>query len=406
MLTTNGASSTDNYFETATVSINGTDYLVSKATTAASLTTTTTGSPIAGTTVTLTGKDEFGNTVSKTTTTGSSGQYSFTGLNPSNAAGYTVTETPPAGYSHLGQTSTTAGAVTNTPPGEPSVVSRIIVNPGQASSENFFEVLLPGSRVVGSELWLVGGNTNDWVEVTPVGARNTGSTGVLVDAELNGVWIYQRYNRSFTAIRFFGYGGNELVQLAATLTVNAYVTAGNGSDYVLLGKGNNVVTLGNGSDDVLAGSGNNVVTLGNGNDYVLLGNGNNVVTLGNGNDYVQVGNGDNVVVTGNGDDGITAGSGDNLIAAGLGQHTVSVGGGSNILIDGSVTLNESGDSLSQVLASWILHGDTAADLANIRSRLAVTDNDRYANVLLSGAASTGSGQPMPATIRTVGRAIS
>ena len=74
---------------------------------------------IAGTTVTLTGTDDFGNAVSKTTTTNGSGHYSFTGLNPSNAAGYTVTETPPASDSHVGQTSTTTGAVTNTPPALP-----------------------------------------------------------------------------------------------------------------------------------------------------------------------------------------------------------------------------------------------------------------------------------------------
>ena len=97
-----------------TVSINGTDYLVSNTTPPGSLTTSTTGVPIAGTTVTLTGTDEFGNAVSETTTTNSSGHYSFTGLNPSNGSGYTVTETPPASDSHLGQTSTTTGAVTNT----------------------------------------------------------------------------------------------------------------------------------------------------------------------------------------------------------------------------------------------------------------------------------------------------
>ena len=64
MLTTDGASSTDNFFETATVSINGTDYLVSNTTPASSLTTSTTGVAIAGTTVTLTGTDAFGNAVS------------------------------------------------------------------------------------------------------------------------------------------------------------------------------------------------------------------------------------------------------------------------------------------------------------------------------------------------------
>ncbi len=50
-----------------------------------------------GVTVTLTGTDDLGNPVSLTTTTktinGQTGSYEFTGLNPSNAAGYTITQT-------------------------------------------------------------------------------------------------------------------------------------------------------------------------------------------------------------------------------------------------------------------------------------------------------------------------
>ena len=38
--------------------------------------------------------------------------------------------------------------------------------------------------------------------------------------------------------------------------------------------------------------------------------------------------------------------------AGLGQHTVQVGNGSNILIDGSVQLTQTGDTLGKVLADW------------------------------------------------------
>jgi Ca2+-binding RTX toxin-like protein len=100
---------------------------------------------------------------------------------------------------------------------------------------------------------------------------------------------------------------------------------------------------------------------------------------------VQVGKGNNVVVTGNGNDNIQAGNGDNLIAAGLGHHTVQVGNGSNILIDGSVQLTQSGDSLRQVLNDWIASGEAAANVASIRSRLAVTYNTHYANVLQAGS---------------------
>jgi hypothetical protein len=53
--------------------------------------------PVAGATVALTGTDYLGNAVSKTTTTNSSGQFSFTGLLPSNASGYAVKVTPLVG---------------------------------------------------------------------------------------------------------------------------------------------------------------------------------------------------------------------------------------------------------------------------------------------------------------------
>jgi Ca2+-binding RTX toxin-like protein len=99
---------------------------------------------------------------------------------------------------------------------------------------------------------------------------------------------------------------------------------------------------------------------------------------------VQLGNGNNVVVTGNGNN-INAGNGDNLIAAGLGQHAIQVGNGSNILIDGSVTLVQSGDSLQHVLNDWVTHGASVANVASIRSRLAVTSNSNHANTLSAGS---------------------
>ncbi len=49
---------------------------------------------------------------------------------------------------------------------------------------------------------------------------------------------------------------------------------------------------------------------------------------------------------------IIAGKGNNLIAAGLGQDKVQRGNGTNILIDGSVKLASSTDSLRQMASIW------------------------------------------------------
>ena len=55
---------------------------------------------IAGVTVTLSGTDAYGNAVSRTTTTDASGNYTFNDLAPSDAAGYTLTQTQPAGFAN------------------------------------------------------------------------------------------------------------------------------------------------------------------------------------------------------------------------------------------------------------------------------------------------------------------
>src|SRR5439155_25639455 len=59
-----------------------------------------------------------------------------------------------------------------------------------ASAQTTFTIsqtAAPGVTLVGTEVYVVGGaTTNDQVQVTPVGASTTGSTGVKVQATLNG----------------------------------------------------------------------------------------------------------------------------------------------------------------------------------------------------------------------------
>ena len=223
-----------------------------------------------------------------------------------------------------------------------------------------------GVSVIGTTLYIVGGSTSsDFASVSPAGSSNTGSTGLAVNSTINGVPSSKTFTQPFTAIIIAGFAGNDIFQLASTLTLPTTVTASNGNDFVKLGGGNNTVILGNGIDAVSAGNGNNTVTVGNGIDIVQLGGGSNVVVEGNGIDYVSAGNGNN------------------LIVGGLGLHAIQVGNGTNILIDGSATVNNSGDSFRQILNAWTAN-PTASNQSAIRSRFTVNYNTKYPNYLSAG----------------------
>ena len=73
------------------------------------------GEALSGVTLTLTGNDDQGSAVSLTTTTATDGTYTFTGLRPSSAAGYILTETQPANVDDFpGTTGTLVGTIAST----------------------------------------------------------------------------------------------------------------------------------------------------------------------------------------------------------------------------------------------------------------------------------------------------
>ncbi|MEL6860019.1 MAG: SdrD B-like domain-containing protein, partial [Pseudomonadota bacterium] len=72
------------------------------------------GEGIGSVTLTLTGTDLYGNAISTTVQTQADGSYTFSNLPPSNAAGYTITQTQPSGYFDYQETAgTAAGTVDN-----------------------------------------------------------------------------------------------------------------------------------------------------------------------------------------------------------------------------------------------------------------------------------------------------
>jgi len=96
---------------------------------------------IGGVTVTLTGANDLGNAISLSATTAADGSYSFAGLRPSSAAGYTVTEHQPSNYVDGKDAAGSSGgsvAVND-------VISGIVVGAGGSSANNNFGELLPVS---------------------------------------------------------------------------------------------------------------------------------------------------------------------------------------------------------------------------------------------------------------------
>ncbi len=200
-------------------------------------------------------------------------------------------------------------------------------------------VLSPGVYAVGSTLYVVGANSNDYALIRPSGSTLDGSTGLAVVATLNSVSIAKAFSQTFTVIDIFGYGGNDNFQLSSTLTLPTTVVEGNGNNYLLLAGGNDSVTLGSGSNQVFGGNGNKTITAQDAacrTDSIQLGNGNKTVTLGAGNDHVVLGSGNNTVTAGNGKDSVTAtGNGNNTITLGNGSDYINTGNGTDVISLGS-----------------------------------------------------------------------
>ena len=257
-----------------------------------------------------------------------------------------------------------------------------------------------GATLVGNALYLVGANTNDQVNIQHLGTSHTGSTGIVVQGQLNGVNLNSPpppptppgpppapgliYSPAPTTIYIVLFNGNDNINMEPTLAIPAAVTDGNGNDNIQLGQGNNVVVVGSGNDNIQLGEGNNIVIGGGGNDNVQLGmaappppppgppswpSSTNVVSLGNGNDNVTDGSNNNDTVTlgygndhvqlgvpdigdddGDADDLITPGN--DIVTLGNGNDNVQLANGNNTITVGSGNDNiQAGDGNNTVTAN-------------------------------------------------------
>ena len=166
-------------------------------------------SGLSGVTVTLSGTNNLGQTVSATATTASNGTYSFTGLRPGN---YTITETKPAGYTaETANAGSLGGTVTV------GAVSTITVLSGNAGvSYNFGEIVPLTDSLSGTVYNDITGNG--------LSADDTPESGVVVDLykDVNGNGVLDASDGSPIATYTTGANG----QYSFTnLPAGAYIVA-------------------------------------------------------------------------------------------------------------------------------------------------------------------------------------
>lgn len=149
---------------------------------------------IAGVTVTLTGTDDIGGAVNVSAVTDASGNYSFANIRPSNAAGYTITESHPAGFlDGIDAAGTSGGTAGNPPPGD--AITGIVIGTNVAATGYLFGELplssLSGTvyRDLDNDGTIDVGETGiQNVAVTLTGTDDLGAsinTSVLTDANGN-----------------------------------------------------------------------------------------------------------------------------------------------------------------------------------------------------------------------------
>ena len=130
---------------------------------------------IDGVTITLTGTDINGNPVSRTVQTAPDGSYSFAGLPPSNAAGYTIVQTQPAGYTdgkdQVGSQGAQQGAAGTVLPAGTDSFTVVLTNQS-GTGYNFGEIPQGTLGSISGHVWLDGDHDRQFDSASPaVGDR-------------------------------------------------------------------------------------------------------------------------------------------------------------------------------------------------------------------------------------------
>ena len=136
-------------------------------------------------TVTLAGTDLYGNSISKTTTTNSLGSYTFSGMPFSNSAGYTVSTSPPSGYS-MGEATvgTVAGVADGAAVTSPEGVNGIVLGSSSQSTGTGYNLgMVNSSDLAGGGACIVVLSPTATGALTVSGsAKCTVAGGIVVDS--------------------------------------------------------------------------------------------------------------------------------------------------------------------------------------------------------------------------------
>ena len=132
-------------------------------------------------------------------------------------------------------------------------------------------------------------------------------------------------------------GGDDVIEVAANVTVNIVADTGEGEDKVdIAGSGDNRIDAGAGNDSVtLSGGGRNDVFGGGGDDVIQGGRGVDVIHGGDGNDRIDGGAGRNFLEGGAGNDVIHSRGAGDMVSGGLGDDTIHAASGASSIYAGA-----------------------------------------------------------------------
>ena len=132
-------------------------------------------------------------------------------------------------------------------------------------------------------------------------------------------------------------GGDDVIEVAANVTVNIVAETGAGDDQVgIAGSGDNRIDAGAGNDRVaLSGGGRNDVFGGDGDDVIQGGRGVDVIHGGDGDDRIDGGAGRNFLEGGAGHDSIRSRGAGDMVSGGLGDDIIQAASGASSIYAGA-----------------------------------------------------------------------